>query len=101
MRKRCLATVGACISFLLATTVVRAEILVQTVDYKIGNSEFEGYLAHDARKQGKQAAVVIYPAWTGISDNEREHAQRLAELGYIDRRRRSTKSLGQKQTIVP
>jgi dienelactone hydrolase len=83
MRKRWLVTVGTCISFLLATTVVRAEVMVQTVDYKIGNSEFEGYLAYDAGRQGKQAAVVIYPAWTGISDNEREHAQRLAELGYI------------------
>jgi dienelactone hydrolase len=83
MRKPWLVTVGACISLLLATTAVRAEIKVQTIDYKIGNSEFEGYLAYDAGKQGKQAAVVIYPAWTGISDNEREHAQRLAELGYV------------------
>jgi len=82
MRKLCLVTLGACITVVLATTMVRAEIKVQTIDYKIGNSEFEGYLAYDAGR-GKQAAVVIYPAWTGISDNEREHAQRLAELGYV------------------
>jgi dienelactone hydrolase len=83
MRKRWLVMVGACITFVLATTTVGAETKVQTIDYKIGNSEFEGYLAYDAGKQGKQAAVVVYPAWTGISDNEREHAQRLAELGYV------------------
>jgi dienelactone hydrolase len=62
--------------------MVRAEIKSQTVDYKIGDNEFEGYLVYDAGR-GKQAAVVIYPAWNGISDNEREHAQRLAELGYV------------------
>jgi dienelactone hydrolase len=83
MRKLCLVTVGACIAVLLATNLVRAEIKVQTIDYKIGNNEFEGYLAYDTRKQGKQPGVVIYPAWTGISDNEREHARRLAELGYV------------------
>ena len=65
MSKGWLVTVGACITFVLPTTVVRAEITVQTIDYKIGNSEFEGYLAYDAGR-GKQAAVVIYPAWTGI-----------------------------------
>lgn len=83
MRKLWLVALGACIAGVLTTTVVRAEIKVQTVDYKIGNAEFEGYLAYDASKQGKQPAVVIYPAWTGISDNEREHAQRLAKLGYV------------------
>jgi len=83
MRKPWRVTIGVCIIIALATTMVRAEIKIQTVDYRIGKSEFEGYLAYDPGKQGKQAAVVIYPAWTGISDNEREHAQRLAELGYI------------------
>ena len=62
MRKLCLVTLGACITVVLATSMVRAEIKVQTVDYKIGKSDFEGYLAYDAGKQGKQAAVVIYPA---------------------------------------
>src|SRR5262249_36783125 len=83
MRKRWLVMVGACITFVLATTMVRAETKVQTIDYKIGNSEFEGYLAYDAGKQGKQAAVVVYPAWTGITENAREHGERLAELGNV------------------
>ena len=37
MRKLWLVTAGACIAILLATNLVRAEIKVQTVDYKIGN----------------------------------------------------------------
>ena len=83
MGKRWLVLVGACGNLLLAMTLVHAEVKVQTVDYKIGNTAFEGYLAYDTSKQGKQPAVVIYPAWTGISDNEQEHAKRLAELGYV------------------
>jgi dienelactone hydrolase len=83
VRKLWPITFAVSISFLLPTTVVRAEIKIQTIDYKIGNEEFEGYLAFDSSKQGKQPGVVIYPAWTGISDNEREHARRLAELGYV------------------
>lgn len=83
MKDLWLVPIATCIITTLPATLVRAEIKMQTVDYRIGSSEFEGYLAYDPGKQDKQAAVVMYPAWTGISDNEREHAQRLAELGYI------------------
>jgi len=78
-----LALIGACAIVLLATAPVRAEVKTQTVNYKIGNADFEGYLAYDTGKQGKRPGVVIFPAWTGISDNEREHARRLAQLGYV------------------
>ncbi len=61
----------------------RAAIKTETVDYKIGNGTFEGYLAYDDALTGKHPGVVIYPAWTGISDNERKHAQMLAKLGYV------------------
>jgi dienelactone hydrolase len=83
MNKLQLVLVGACAMVLLAAAPARAEVKTQTVDYKIGNADFEGYLAYDAGKQGKQPGVVIFPAWTGISDNEREHARRLAQLGYV------------------
>jgi dienelactone hydrolase len=75
--------VGACAAFWLAASPVRAEVKTQTVDYKIGNGNYEGYLAYDASKPGKRPGVVIFPAWTGISDNERDHARRLAALGYV------------------
>ncbi len=67
----------------LVRPTARAAIKTQTVDYKIGNDTFEGYLAYDDAAKGKRPGVVIYPAWTGISDNEREHAERLAKAGYV------------------
>jgi dienelactone hydrolase len=76
--------VAACgIAALLAATPGRAEIKTQAVDYKIGDSAFEGVLVYDTARQGKRPGIVVYPAWNGITDNEREHAQRLAKLGYV------------------
>lgn len=83
MNKLPLVMVGACAMVLLAAAPVRAEVKTQTVNYKIGNSDFEGYLVYDTGQQGKQPGAVIFPAWTGISDNELEHARRLAQLGYV------------------
>src|ERR1700689_449619 len=74
---------GAVVAIAFAAAPARAAIKTQPVEYKIGNDNFEGYLAYDDAKQGKRPGVVIYPAWTGISDNEREHAERLAKLGYV------------------
>src|SRR5579872_3025868 len=74
---------GAAFGLAMASSAARAEIKTQTVDYTIGGQPFEGYLAYDDAQKGKRPGVVIYPAWTGISDNEREHAQRLAKLGYV------------------
>jgi dienelactone hydrolase len=83
MNKVRLILAGACAVVLLAVIPVRAEVKTQTVNYKIGNADFEGYLAYDIRKQGKQPGVLIFPAWTGISNNEMEHARRLAQLGFV------------------
>jgi len=60
-----------------------AAIKTKNVDYKIGNDTFEGYLAYDDASTAKRPGVVIYPAWTGISDNEKTHARMLAQLGYV------------------
>src|SRR5487761_552885 len=75
--------VGAVFAVAAAILPAGAAVKTQTVDYKIGNDSFAGFLAYDDAKRGKRPGVVIYPAWTGISDNEREHAERLAKLGYV------------------
>jgi dienelactone hydrolase len=74
---------GAVFAFAAAALPAGAAIKTQTVDYKIGNDTFEGFLAYDDAAKGKRPGVVVYPAWTGIGDNEREHAERLAKEGYV------------------
>src|SRR5487761_1105296 len=75
--------VGAVFAVAAAILPAGAAVKTQTVDYKIGNDSFAGFLAYDDAKQGKRPGVVIYPSYTGIGDNEREHAERLAKLGYV------------------
>jgi dienelactone hydrolase len=65
------------------TLPAHAAIMTQAVDYKIGNGSYEGSLVYDDSGQGKRPGVLIFPAWKGISDNERAHAQRLVQLGYV------------------
>lgn len=78
------ALCGLAALFLAAQTgPAHAAIKTQTVDYTIGDAPFEGYLAYDDAKKGKRPGVVVFSAWSGISDNERAHAQRLAKLGYV------------------
>lgn len=76
---------GVAAAFAVAVTGAgaRAAIKTQTVDYTIDGKPFEGFLAYDDAKKGKLPGVVVFPAWTGISDNEREHAEGLAKLGYV------------------
>ena len=59
-----------------------AALKTKTVDYQINGGTFEGYWAYDDAKKGKRPGVVMFPAFMGFSDNEKEHADRLAMLGY-------------------
>jgi dienelactone hydrolase len=67
---------------LFALMPAQAAVKTKTADYQINGATFEGFWAYDDAQKGKRPGVVMFPAWTGISDNEREHAERLAKLGY-------------------
>jgi len=84
MKKRKICAVA--IAGLLALAVhghADAAVKTKVVDYKIGDGTFEGFWAYDDAQKGKRPGVLVVPAYTGISDNEREHAERLAKLGYV------------------
>ena len=77
-----LFSVLAIIILTLAGTT-QAQIHTETVEYKIGNDTFEGYLAYDQAVQGKHPGVVIFHEWTGPREYERMRAKQLARLGYV------------------
>jgi dienelactone hydrolase len=85
MQKAKLIVMGVAMAFavVMAGSGARAAIKTQVVDYTIDGKPFEGFLAYNDAKKGKMPGVVVFPAWTGISDNERQHAKRLAQLGYV------------------
>jgi len=61
----------------------QAAVKVQTVDYKQGDTTLEGWLVYDDAKQGKLPGVVVFPAYHGPTNEEKEVAQRLARMGYV------------------
>ncbi|HEX8826643.1 MAG TPA: dienelactone hydrolase family protein [Xanthobacteraceae bacterium] len=61
----------------------QAAVKVQTVDYQQGGTTLEGWLVYDDAMQGKRPGVVIFPAYYGPTDEEKQDATRLAQLGYV------------------
>ena len=86
MKKYHLAAVTLAAAVALAgfqTGKAQAAVKVETVDYKQGDTTLEGWLAYDDAKQGKRPGVVIFPAFHGPSDHEKDVAQRFAKMGYV------------------
>ncbi len=70
-------------SVFAVASVALAEIKTQTFDYKDGDAVLEGFIAWDDAKTTKQPGVLVFPQWTGPSDDERASAVDLAKLGYV------------------
>jgi dienelactone hydrolase len=60
-----------------------AEIKVEKIEYKIGNTDYEGVLAYDDAVSGKRPGVLICHEWWGCNQYIEMRARKLAELGYI------------------
>jgi dienelactone hydrolase len=60
-----------------------AELKIQAVDYKQGDTALEGYLAFDNSVSGKRPGVLLLHRYDGMSDFTRQHADAVAKLGYV------------------
>ncbi|MBW0147765.1 dienelactone hydrolase family protein [Marinobacter arenosus] len=72
----------AALSFSLATTQVMAEMQTETIEYKIDDQTFTGYMAWDDELEGKRPGVLVVHEWWGHNDFAREQAEKLAASGY-------------------
>jgi dienelactone hydrolase len=66
-----------------AATAAQAAVKAETVEYKQGDAVLEGWLVYDTAQKGKRPGVVVYPAFWGPSDHEKDVAQKLAKMGYV------------------
>lgn len=73
---------AATLSFSLASTQALAEMQTETIDYKIGDTTFTGYLAWDNEVEGKRPGVLVVHEWWGHNEFARDQAERLAAAGY-------------------
>ncbi|MEC4678617.1 MAG: dienelactone hydrolase family protein [Nitrospirota bacterium] len=63
---------------------VQAHAVVQTkeITYKVGKTEFTGFMAFDDAISGKRPGVLVVHEWWGHDDYSRKRAKMLAKLGY-------------------
>ncbi len=62
----------------------RAQLHMEAVDYKDGDTALEGYLAYDdTAASGKRPGVLVVHQWMGITDHEKHRAEMLAKMGYV------------------
>lgn len=73
------------LSGLLAAGSAEAKLVTQTVEYTHDNKPMQGYLAYDDAKAmpGKAPGVLVFHAWMGIGEHEKDWANKLAALGYV------------------
>ena len=67
---------------LLCAFSAHAELKTQSVDYKEGDTNLEGWMAYDDAVSGKRPGVLIVHQWKGLTDYEKKRAEMLAKLGY-------------------
>lgn len=60
-----------------------AEVRTETVKYRDGDTELEGFLAYDPALAGKRPGVLVVHEWWGLNDYARSRARQLAQLGYV------------------
>ncbi len=68
---------------LFTTLASLAAIKTETVIYKDGDTELEGFIAYDTSITNPKPAVIIIHDWMGPSEYTQMRAQQLAELGYV------------------
>jgi dienelactone hydrolase len=68
---------------LTIASLARAEIRMQQVEYKDGDTTCEGYMAYDDAVQDLRPAVLVCPEWWGMTDYPRHRADQLAKMGYV------------------
>ena len=68
---------------LFITQLATAEIRVETVEYKDGDTVCEGAVAFDDTSKTPRPGVLLVPDWMGAGDYAKGRAKQVAALGYV------------------
>lgn len=66
----------------LASGLAVAKPVVDTVNYRDGETKLQGYFVYDDAVKGRRPGVVIVHTWAGVTGYEVTRAKQLAALGY-------------------
>lgn len=64
------------------TAGLQAKVKTEELTYRIGDTEFTGYLAWDDAVKGKRPGILVVHEWWGHNEFAREQAEKLAKAGY-------------------
>ncbi len=67
----------------LPSLSAHGELVTQTIPYRHGDVQLEGYLVYDDRFEGARPGVLVVHEWWGLNDYARERADQLARMGYV------------------
>src|SRR4051794_36047522 len=73
--------------FMLAVTLcplyVSAGIKSEPIEYKQGDTTFEGVFFYDDADATPRRAILVCHEWWGLNDYSKKRAEQLAHLGYV------------------
>jgi dienelactone hydrolase len=76
--------IGLIAATLLAlATVSQAGVKTREIQYAVGDSTFQGYVAWNDSVQGRRPGILVVHEWWGHNAHARHQAERLAEAGYV------------------
>ena len=80
---RRLQTAAMVIAMAASTTVASAEVKTRVVDYTVGGTALQGFIAWDDASTAKRPGILVVHEWWGHNEHARTSARRLAEAGYV------------------
>ena len=80
---RRLRSVAMVVALVASAATASAEIKTKVVDYAVGGTALQGFIAWDDASAAKRPGVVVVHEWWGHNEHARNSARRLAEAGYV------------------
>jgi dienelactone hydrolase len=80
---RCLRSAAMVIALVASASAAAAEVKTKVVDYTVGGTDLQGFVAWDDASAGKRPGVLVVHEWWGHNEHARNAARRLAEAGYV------------------
>lgn len=68
---------------LIASIQARAEMVVESVAYTVGETEFDGHVVYDNASKQVRPGLVMVPNWMGVNDSALDKAKAIAGGDYV------------------
>lgn len=71
------------VALLVCPAFARAAIKSEPIEYKQGDTTFEGVFFYDDADTAPRRAILVCHEWWGLNDYSKKRAEQLAQMGYV------------------